>query len=169
MQDTVHILRSSIKFYDSDMVDNYASTVSHGFTMVESDVFLEKTRISNSKSMIAKLLKLRLAAVDTGFFNMYLSSQLFISNESEIRGLIAQKNAMLSAISQSSLYVSKNVRFIDNQSFNKEGYTLQLLNTNVVNIESASFSGNHQINVNIYQAQLTIKNSTFTDAKRNMI
>lgn len=56
------------------MVDNYAHEVSHGFTMVESDVFLEKTRISNSDEMKAMLTKLRLAAVDTGFFNMYLGS-----------------------------------------------------------------------------------------------
>ena len=56
------------------MVNNYAHEVSHGFTMVESDVFLEKTRISNSDEMKAKLNKLRLAAVDTGFFNMYLGS-----------------------------------------------------------------------------------------------
>ena len=99
MQDTIHILRSSMKIFDSDMLDNYAHTVTHGFTMVESDVFLEKTRISNSERMLAKLHSLRLDSVDTGFFNMYQGSMLFISNQSEIRSQIAQKQAILSAIS----------------------------------------------------------------------
>ena len=79
-QDTIHILRSSMKLYNSDMIDNYAHEVSHGFTMVESEVFLEKTRIRNTAEMSAKLDALHLATVDTGFFNMYLGSMLVISN-----------------------------------------------------------------------------------------
>lgn len=105
------------------MLDNYAHTVTHGFTMVESDVFLVNTRISNSDSMLTKLHTLRLDSVDTGFFNMYQGSRLFISDQSEIRNQIAQKQAILSAISQSSFYVSDGVSFSNNTSFNKEGYT----------------------------------------------
>lgn len=62
------------------MIDNYAHEVSHGFTMVESEVFLEKTRIKNTAEMSDKLNILRLVSVDTGFFNMYLGSMLVISN-----------------------------------------------------------------------------------------
>lgn len=54
-QDTIHILRSSLIVNNCDMVDNYAHEVTHGFTMVESEVYLYATRISNTASMKRKL------------------------------------------------------------------------------------------------------------------
>jgi len=168
-QDTIHILRSSMKIYDCDMIDNYAHEVSHGFTMVATEVLIETTRISNSEKMLSKLTKLRLKSVDTGYFNLYLGSKLFLSNKSEIHSLVATKQAVLSAISQSSFYASKDVRLINNRSFNREGYTLQFLNTDEVRIEETLFSGNHQININIEAAQLSVLNSNFTDGRRSHI
>ena len=63
-----------MRLLNCDMVDNYAHKVTHGFTMVESDVFMEKTRIRNSDAMFDKLVKLNLSTIDTGFFNLYLGS-----------------------------------------------------------------------------------------------
>lgn len=85
---------------------------------------------------------MRLPSVDTGFFNLYLGSTLAIFNESEIRNLVAQKQGVISAISQSSVYTTKGVRFVDNTSFNLEGFTMQLLNTKEVIIDSTDFVGN---------------------------
>ena len=61
------------------MIDNYAHKVTHGFTMVESEVFLEITRIKNTESMFDKIQQLSLTSVDTGFFNLYLGSELYLS------------------------------------------------------------------------------------------
>ena len=44
-----------MKVYDCDMIDNYAHEVTHGFTMVASEVWVEKTRISNTPEMRKKL------------------------------------------------------------------------------------------------------------------
>ena len=54
-QDTIHILRSSMFVRNCTMEDNYAHEVTHGFTMVESEVYLQSTRISNSEEMLEKL------------------------------------------------------------------------------------------------------------------
>ena len=48
----------------------------------------------------------------------------------------------MSAISQSSFFTRGDVKFIDNISFNKAGYTFQFLNTKDVSVKDTSFSGN---------------------------
>ena len=37
-----------MRIINTDMIDNYAHTVTHGLTMVSSEVFLEATRIKNT-------------------------------------------------------------------------------------------------------------------------
>jgi len=168
-QDTIHILRSSLIVLNCDMLDNYSHEVTHGFTMVASEVYLETTRISNSLAMKRKLEKLQLSSVDTGYFNLYLQSELHLSNNTEVKNLLAQKQSVLSAISQSSFTTTNDVRFIDNKSSNTEGYTMSFLNTNKVDIEETIFSGNEQTNINIEAASLGIKNSTFTKGQRSHV
>jgi len=53
-----------------------------------------------------------------------------------------KKMSVLSAISQSSVYTSDDVRFIDNISGSKSGYTMGFQNTLNVEIADTSFSGN---------------------------
>ena len=117
------------------MINNYAHKVTHGFTMVESEVFVESTQIYNTDSMLNKLQKLSLQSVDTGFFNLYLSSQLYLANNTEVRNLWAAKQSVLSAISQSSFFASNNVSFVSNNAESGDGYTLQFANTKHVNID----------------------------------
>ena len=68
---------------------------------------------------------MKLEKVDTGFFNLYLASELFLSDKTEVRNLLAQKQSVLSAISQSSVHASRDVRFIDNETGAANGYTMQ--------------------------------------------
>lgn len=107
------------------MVDNYAYAVTHGFTMVASDVYLEITRIKNTDEMKQKIMDLRLQSVDTGYFNLYSSSELHLSNKTEVSNLWAQKQSVLSAISESSFYASNDVRITNNNAANIYGYTMQ--------------------------------------------
>jgi hypothetical protein len=100
--------------------------------------------------------------LDTGFFNLYLSSEIYLSEETEIRNLRGKKQSVLSAISQSSVFTSKDVRFIDNISDSKSGFTMGLQNTKYVNISDTSFSGNQQTNINIELGNLILTNTTFT-------
>ena len=54
-QDTIHILRSSFLARNCTFQDNYAHEVTHGFTMVASEVYLDSTDIRNTYLMVYKL------------------------------------------------------------------------------------------------------------------
>ena len=78
-----------MRLIDTDLINNYAHEVTHGLTMVSSDVYLESTRIRNTDEMVKKLRSLRLSSVDTGFFNLYLASELHLSDRTELTNLLA--------------------------------------------------------------------------------
>jgi hypothetical protein len=113
--------------------------------------------------------KLALDKLDTGFFNLYLGSELYLSSGTEVRNMRGKKMSVLSAISQSSVYTSDDVRFIDNISGSKSGYTMDFQNTLWVEIADTSFSGNQQININIELGNLKVTNSTFTNGQGSHI
>jgi hypothetical protein len=97
-------------------VDNFANQVTHGLTMIASEVFVESSQIYNTEAFLDELWAKNLDKVDTGFFNLYLSSQLHISNQTEIRRITAQKQSVLNAVSQSSVFTSDGVSIIDCQA-----------------------------------------------------
>ena len=108
--------------------------------------------------------------LDTGFLNLYLFSNLYISDETEVRGLAATKNAVLSASAQSNVYTSKGVKFINNLAESSEGQTLSFLNTEIVQIEDTEFISNPQINIGIkLGTTLSVRNSSFTNGKKQHI
>ena len=80
-----------MRIKDCEIVDNYAQTVTHGMTMIASEVFVEGTKILNTEPFYEFISNKKLEKVDTGFFNLYLSSELDISKNTEIRSLIDTK------------------------------------------------------------------------------
>ena len=76
---------------------------------------------------------------------------------------------MLSAYSMSNVYISDDVRFVNNTAISSTGQTISLQNTDVVEISDAHFESNLQINVLVELSTLKIENSTFTLGDANHI
>ena len=57
-----------------------------------------------------------MAKLDTGFFNLYLFSSLYIENKTHVEGLIAFKNSVLNASALSNVYMKGDVRIMNNLS-----------------------------------------------------
>ena len=55
---------------------------------------------------------------------MYLASQVYLSKGTEVRNLVASSKSVLSAIAQSEVYTSKDVRFIDNIALQSDGFVM---------------------------------------------
>ena len=114
------------------MLDNYAQFVTHGITLIYSHLEVESTMIRFTEAGLGKLIDMDMQKLDIGFFNLYLSSELHISKNTEVRSLVGQKASVLNAISQSSVYISEDVRFIDNKSISTNGFTMNFKNTREV-------------------------------------
>ena len=69
---------------------------------------------------------LDLSKLDCGFFNLFLASKITIGQNSEISNLVALNQAVLSAFSLSSVYVSEDVRFFNNRATSLAGRTISL-------------------------------------------
>lgn len=80
-----------MRIKDCQIVDNYAQTVTHGMTMIASEVFVEGTQIWNTEPFYKFIFSKELTKVDTGLFNLYLNSELHISKNTEIRSIIGTK------------------------------------------------------------------------------
>ena len=51
-QNPILIIRSSMRIKDCEIADNYALTVTHGLTMIASEVFVESTKIWNTEPFL---------------------------------------------------------------------------------------------------------------------
>ena len=83
-----------------------------------------------------------MSKLDCGFFSLFLSSTLYLGQQSELSNLKALNQAALSAYSMSNVYISEDVRFINNTVLSATGTTISLQNTDVVEIKDALFTGN---------------------------
>ena len=137
--------------------------------MISSKMDVVKTNISFTPEMLANVNSWPLDKLDTGFFNLYLGSELTLRDNTEINSLTAQKQSVLSAISQSNVYMYNDVRFVQSNSASTDGYTLSFKNTGEVNLADTLFEGNHQINIRVENCDITLSNSTFIDGKKNHI
>ena len=117
-QNLVNLLLSEMVIEDSQFSDNSALLVNHGITMITSTLVMSNCTVFFSEGFAETL---NLQQVDTGFFNLFLTSKLYIQNNTVIKNLYALNQAVLSAISQSSVYISGDVRFIDNKSKSSKG------------------------------------------------
>ena len=57
---------------------------------------------------------LDLSRLDTGFFNLFPASTLYINDNTVFSNLRALNQAVINAISQSDVFISNNVTFINN-------------------------------------------------------
>lgn len=165
----MQILLSDMSFDACDIFDNYAHQVTHGITLISSELTVRSTTINFSDDFNSKLALLNLGKLDTGFFNLYLGSQLNLSQQTEVRNLVAKQQSVLAASAQSSVIISDGVKFINNNSNSPDGYTMAFENVFEVNITEASFIGNHQTNIAITLGTLSVRNSTFVDGKKRHI
>ena len=63
---------------------------------------------------------------------------------------------MLSAISQSQVTTSNDVKFIDNNALRSDGVTMLFRNTKKIRIADTYFKGNQQINISINVGSLQV-------------
>ena len=70
---------------DCQLTDNYAQYVTHGITLISSQLFIEATLINFTDAGRLKIDNLNLDKLDTGFFNLYLGSELHLSKKTIIR------------------------------------------------------------------------------------
>ena len=105
-QNSIHILLSSMTVNDSMFENNYAKFVTHGITLTSSNIHISNTSILfESNCHWAFVLedddfirvcddsdfysRLDLSNLDTGFFNLYLTSSATLTNNTKVTNLIA--------------------------------------------------------------------------------
>ena len=98
-------------------------------------------KLCNERDDIFKRLKLE--KLDTGFFNLYLTSYALITENTVIEDLLAQKQAVAYVIGKSRLVTSKNVLFINNAVISvTDVSTLNFSNAEEASIADTVFVGN---------------------------
>ena len=90
------------------IIDNEAKFVTHGFQLNQADLYIENSEIYFTDALTQKLLGQRNSKVDSGFFNLILESQLFLSS-TKITGLVSKRQAVLNSSMKSSVTLSDNV------------------------------------------------------------
>jgi len=78
-QNLIHILLSTMVIDGCKMDDNYAQYVTHGITLISSKLEVKATEIRFTNAGLEMISKLVLDKLDTGFFNLYLGSELYLS------------------------------------------------------------------------------------------
>ena len=97
--------------------------------MISSALYVDNTKIYFSDEIKQRVRTLFLENLDTGFFNLYLFSDLSLYKKTEVRNLLATKNAVLSASALSNVYTTNNVKITGNEAQNDDGSTFLLQNT----------------------------------------
>ena len=70
--------------------------MNHGITMITSTLVVKNCTIYFSEGFADTL---DLSSVDTGFFNLFLTSKLYLQDNTTIKNLVALNQAVISAIS----------------------------------------------------------------------
>ena len=117
----IHMLLSSLSINNCTFTNNYAQYVTHGITLISSNLELSNSMIQFERHCytaynvdayqfiqycsedIDFFERLDLSKLDTGFFNLYLTSTALITENTIIQNLLAQKQAVAYVIGQSSL------------------------------------------------------------------
>ena len=103
--------------------------MTHGVTLISSTLYVDSTQIYFTEDIKQRVRSLFLENLDTGFFNLYLFSDLHLSNQTQVRNLLATKNAVLSASALSNVYTKNSVVIAGNEAQNDDGQTFLLQNT----------------------------------------
>lgn len=99
-------------------MDNSATRVTHGFTMISSNLNFFNSTVNFSEGFADKL---RLEKLDTAFFNLYLGSSIEMGRNTTISNLVALNQAVLSAYSLSNVNIHSGVVFINNTALSSTG------------------------------------------------
>ena len=108
---------------NSQFENNSALISNHGINMITSTTEVYNSTVNFDPKFAEKL---DLKKLDCGFFSMFLGSTLHLAKNSEISNLKALNRAVLCAFSQSNVYVSEDVRFINNTAESAIGQTLSM-------------------------------------------
>ena len=152
------MLLSSLNINNCTFTNNFAKYVTHGITLISSNLVISDTIIQFERNCYWTFNfreyrfmricsedadffeRLDLSKLDTGFFNLYLTSTALITDNTIIQNLLAQKQAVAYVIGQSSLAVSNNVRFLNNTSMSlTDTSTLHFSNAGTIDISEAYF------------------------------
>ena len=114
----MHLLLSEMYIESSTFTDNSALFVNHGITLITSTLEMRESNVTFTEGFAETL---DLERLDTGFFNLFLASKLHIKDNTIISNLKALNQAVLSAISQSNVYISNNVKFLNNTLSSEKG------------------------------------------------
>ena len=79
-------MSSNTYIKDSIFENNSADIVNHGITMITSNLEFVNSTITFTKEFSDKL---ELSKLDTGFFSLFLSSKIYITDNSRISNLKA--------------------------------------------------------------------------------
>ena len=109
---TIHMLLSSLVINECDFINNYALAVTHGITLISSNIVVSRTKIRfdahchwafHFLDFVFMMVchdednffeRLDLSKLDTGFFTLYLTSSALITDNTVIQDLVAQKQAV---------------------------------------------------------------------------
>ena len=110
-QNLMHLQLSEMLIENSTFTDNFAKFVNHGITLISSTVEMKESKVTFSEGFADSL---DLSRLDTGFFNLFPASTLYINDNTVFSNLKALNQAVINAISQSDVFISNNVTFINN-------------------------------------------------------
>jgi len=180
----MQLLHSSLKVTKTRFLDNFAQRSNNGITLIKSKLEGSNLHVSYTKGAPSKAKaaesengaapveeeavesesEFDVHKVTTGFFSLYMSSDLTLKSDSTFENVRAQNYALISASQMSSLHVSDNVNFKNLTALVETGgSTIGLENMKLANIIDAVFRGNPQTNVLVRQGPLTVSKSMFTD------
>jgi hypothetical protein len=115
----MQIMSSQVYIHSCSFLDNYSTLVNHGITLISATTEVYNSTIRFTPEEAKKREdSLEMRRVDTGFFSLFLTSILKLGEGTVIENLIALNNAVMSAVSMSSLEIFGDVKFKDNRSMN---------------------------------------------------
>ena len=82
-------MSSNAYISDSSFTDNYAVIVNHGITMITSILEFVNSNVTFSDEFSDTLSDEDLKKLDTGFFSLFLQSEIYISDNTRISNLRA--------------------------------------------------------------------------------
>lgn len=110
----MQLMSSQAYISDSVFIDNSAVIVNHGITMITSKLEFVNSNVTFTNEFAESLTIEKLSKLDTGFFSLFLNSAVYITDGTRLDNLRALNQAVLSAQSMSSVYVSNGVHFTRN-------------------------------------------------------
>ena len=69
------LMSSNAYISNSNFTDNYATKINHGITMITSNLEFYSSNVSQTDELLQQL---DLSKLDTGFFNLYLGSNIYL-------------------------------------------------------------------------------------------